>query len=266
MNNRASRSSLAAVAVLLAVSTIATAQSPADPQDLKISGGSKSIRLSWTAAPGSGNRYLIERGGPGYTLYEQVGGPISDTTFVIESPGYESCKGVNYTYRVRTIDAASHTSAPSNVVRTSMLRNPPCDLPIVGTNVLNLISSLQPVAGGCRPGADRDCTTFTLNGTKDRTVLFSTFFDGDSTIYGGSSFSWECQNCSFVVGPSGVSGARSGNRGVVFKLSSDGTEILATCRAVKCEASFGSTQYTRGEGETLTLPSWQRTSFTVYTR
>jgi hypothetical protein len=61
---------------LFLLPSLASAQGPDAPTDLKEERLSDSkVRLSWTAPPGTGLRFLIERGGPGYTFFTQAWDP-----------------------------------------------------------------------------------------------------------------------------------------------------------------------------------------------
>jgi hypothetical protein len=244
---------LTTVVASLAISTVALAQSPGAPQDLKLDGDSKSVRLSWTASPGGVNTYLVERSGPGYGFFEQIAGPISAANFT-DTTGFVPCKSQDYTYRVRAVDSASNKSPYSVTISTSTIRVV-CSLPLVGKNVLDLLGDLP----GLRQGVQSDAFSFVLTGVRDRAVTFA-YTDGSQ------SFSWGCPNCSFVVGPDGVSPAAFGYRGIVFSLSADGSQLAATCRAVRCDVSTAGSQRQLGANETATIPASQRSSFTVSTR
>src|SRR5262249_7427850 len=161
---------LATIATSLAISTVAQAQNPEAPRDLKLDGDSKTIRLSWTAPSGAANTYLVERAGPGYTLFTQIAGPISQTDYVVDTTG--ACGSENYTYRVRAVDSASNRGPYSNTISTSTLRVL-CNLPLVGRNVLDLLDTLP----GFRLNVPSDAFSFVLTGVKERTVTFA-YTDG----------------------------------------------------------------------------------------
>jgi len=243
-------------------------------------------RLVWTAVPGTGNTYVIERSGPGLTLFTPVAGPISETSYFIDTSGSDFDKGATYQYRIRTVDSAQNTGEPSTTVSVRSSRNK--DLPLVGTNVLDLLSvlpgyvnngaALRPDDAGNRSFALEsprpDSISLIFTGTSNRTLSF-TIPDGSQT------FSWGCPDCSFVVGPGGVAPASAGSRGAMFKLSLDGSTVQVTCRAVRCDvlsarqietdkgllrASGNVVERQLGTEETMTIPATQRAFFSVNTR
>jgi hypothetical protein len=225
-----SRILLLAVAGSLFVSANALAQSLAAPKELKADGQV----LSWKHTPVAGVKYLIERSGPGLTFFTQIAGPISETSYSIETEKREA--GATYTYRVRAVDAASNLSSYSNSVSAQspfVARN----LPLVGNDPIALLATLP----GYRPNplpdytrtlppssAQADSASFVLKGVMDGTFSFT-------SADGSQSFSWGCAGCSFVVGPDGVGPASRGNSGMEFKLSPNGVEISLTCRASRCD-------------------------------
>jgi hypothetical protein len=118
-------------------------------------------RLVWTAAPGTGNSYVIERSGPGLTLFTPVAGPISETSYFIDTAGNDFAKGATYNYRVRAIDSAGNKGEPSNPVSVRSIRI--ADLPLVGTNVLDLLAVL--------PGAENKGVALSPADTLNRSLV-----------------------------------------------------------------------------------------------
>jgi hypothetical protein len=243
-------------------------------------------RLVWTAAPGTGNSYVIERSGPGLTLFAPVAGPISETSYFIDTAGNDFAKGATYNYRVRVIDSAQNKGEPSNSVSVRSARI--ADLPLVSDNILDIVralpgsanngAALRPDDAGNRSFAlespKPDSISLIFTGTSNRTLSF-TVSDGSQT------FSWGCPDCSFVVGPDGVGPAAGGNRGAMFKLNMDGSSIQVTCRAVRCDvltarqletdkgilrASGNVASRQLGADETMTIPATQRAFFTITPR
>ena len=280
MNNRRLASVfLSAIAALLSVSTLASAQGPAAPTELKVTDG---VRLVWTAPSGTGITYVIERSGPGLTFFTQIAGPILETSYVVDTKGSEFDVSRTYTYHVRAVDSASNKGPSSNSVEVTSTRLRA--LPTVGNNVLDQLAVLP----GFRDNSPKDYLVRTLPvettatdtvslifmGVKDRTLSFT-------SADGSQSFSWGCVDCSFVAGPDGVGPAIHGNRGAVFKLNADGSVILVTCRAVRCEvltaqqietengvlrASGDVTEHQLAADETITIPAMQRAYFKVTAR
>jgi hypothetical protein len=223
----------------------ASAQELAAPTDLKAESALGGIiRLTWTAPPGSGNRFLIERSGPGLTFYTQVAGPISETSYVVDAKTHGLEAGQVYTFRVRAVDAASTKGPPSATVSAGVR---PKELPLVGTNVLQLLSLLPGTAAAndqypactsllrvdqplnCRLprlSSQPDSISFLLKDTVDRTVSFQSE-DG--------TFSWTCPKCEFAVSATGIGPATGSDPSITFKLSEDGSQLLVTCRAINCD-------------------------------
>jgi hypothetical protein len=108
------------LAVAFVFSPLASAQAPSVPTDLKAEAvaGRSDLRLSWTASTGAETKYLIERAGPGLTLYTQIAGPISETNYVVIHIDGELDLGV-YKYRVRAVDAALN-KGPATPAATSV--------------------------------------------------------------------------------------------------------------------------------------------------
>jgi len=104
-------------------------------------------------------------------------------------------------------------------------------------------------------GTNNNAFAFALTGIQDRKALF----EGSS----GSTFSYGCSDCSFLVWDSGVGlPSANGGPGIVFRLSPDGKSLLVTCRATECRlgtATGGYISTTNGVstvGETLAAGSF----------
>jgi hypothetical protein len=115
-----------------------------------------------------------------------------------------------------------------------------------GTAVWNIRNSaLSPAFWG-----SNNAYAFSVTGVEGRKILFE-----DST---GSTFSYGCADCSFLVWESGVGLPSANGAGVVFQLSADGKTLSATCRATECrvavgDGTFSGTYMTLRSSETRTV-------------
>jgi len=82
-----------------------------------------------------------------------------------------------------------------------------------------------PISGSSRP-LNNGSYSFSFEGIQDRTIVFK----GQGPV---QTFSYGCENCSFMVYENGV-GPVTNARGVIVKLSEDTKEMELTCQAREC--------------------------------
>lgn len=264
--------SLFTAAAACLFSSFAFAQEPAAPTNLKVEQTGTGIRLSWTAPAGTGNTYLIERSGPGLSLFTPIAGPISETNYFLDQKAIGD-PSVRYSYRVRTVNLGPAT--PAVAPSSTDIRN----LPLVGSNIYDLLAVLPGYRSvAYAPNMDEnsrrlspltapaESISFMLKGATGRTVAFES---------ANGSFSWGCPSCEFSVSATGVGFTA---RGISFKLSTDGSQLQLTCHAKSCEVLTARTLETTNNvvhasgdvrpsrlavNESMTLPSSQRALLTI---